>query len=216
MNGQDYEKMIYSIAHKYSFGNDFEDLCQQGRIGCMKAMENYDASKGSNNLSSYVYLYIKGEILKYIRENNVIKISKDLISLNNSITKAREVLAQKMMRTPTDEELSLFLEIPLEKINEASIASEYVKSLDYELNDDGKEMTLYDSISYNEKGYDDNILDLREEISKLSEEEKKLIKARYYDDKSQQETSEILGMSQVQVSRNETIILTKLRTKLAS
>ena len=139
-----------------------------------------------------------------------------MISLNNSIAKAREVLAQKMMRTPTDEELSLFLEIPLEKINEASIASEYVKSLDYELNDDGKEMTLYDSISYNEKGYDDNILDLREEISKLSEEEKELIKARYYDDKSQQETSKILGMSQVQVSRNETKILTKLRTKLAS
>ena len=108
------------------------------------------------------------------------------------------------------------MEIPLEKINEASIASEYVKSLDYELNDDGKEMTLYDSISYNEKGYDDNILDLREEISKLSEEEKELIKARYYDDKSQQETSKILGMSQVQVSRNETKILTKLRTKLAS
>ena len=69
MNGQDYEKMIYSIAHKYSFGNDFEDLCQQGRIGCMKAMENYDASKGSNNLSSYVYLYIKGEILSSLSFN---------------------------------------------------------------------------------------------------------------------------------------------------
>ena len=213
--GQDYTNMVYKIAHKYCFGGDFEDLCQVGQLGLLKAYENFNPEKGSD-FSSYAYMYIKGEILKYIRENKVIKINKDLITLNKSITNAREVLTQKMMRVPTNSELALFLEIPEEKITEAYMATEYVRSLDYELNDEGKELTLYDSISYEEKGYNDNILDLRKELEKLPDNERKLIIARYYEDKSQQETSDLLGMSQVQVSRNEAKILTKLRTKLVS
>lgn len=216
MNGQDYSNMIYKIAHKYSFGVDFEDLCQVGQIGLMKAYEKYDKSYGSD-FSSYAYIYIKGEILKYIKENRVVKISNDLFTLNKSIAHAMEVLTQKNMKMPTNSELALFLEIPEEKINEAMMATEYVKSLDYVLNDDDdKELTLYDSIKYEEKGYDERILDLKEELSLLDENEKKLIMARYYEDKSQQETSELLGISQVQVSRNESKILTKLRSKLAS
>ena len=213
--GQDYTNMIYKIAHKYSFGNDFEDLCQVGQIGLLKACENFKPELGSD-FSSYAYMYIKGEVLKYVRENRVIKINKDLIALNKSITNAREVLTQKMMRVPTNSELAMFLEIPEEKITEAFQATEYVRSLDYELNDEGKELTMYDSIRYEEKGYNDNILDLKEELERLPENERKLIIARYYEDKSQQETSELLGMSQVQVSRNEAKILTKLKTKLAS
>lgn len=215
MNGQEYIKMIYSIAHKYSFGNDFEDLCQVGQLGLLKAYENYNKDIGSN-FSSYAYLYIKGEMLKYIRENKVVKISKEMISLSKSILKAKELLSQKMMRNPTNQELAIFLEVDEEKINEAMLSCEYVKSLDYELNEDGRELTMYDSIKYDEKGYDDNVLDLRNEIEKLSDMEKQLIISRYYEDKSQQETSKILGISQVQVSRNETKILTKLRSKLAS
>lgn len=215
MNGQEYVKMIYSIAHKYSFGSDFEDLCQVGQLGLLKAYENYNKDIGSN-FSSYAYLYIKGEILKYIRENRVIKIGKDMISLSKSIMNAREVLSQKLMRTPTNSELAMFLEIEEDKINEAIMANEYVKSLDYELNDDGKELTMYDSIKYDEKGYNDNVLDLKEALDELPVQDKKLIIARYYEDKNQQETGEILGMSQVQVSRNEAKILTKLRNKLAS
>ncbi len=216
MTGQDYEKMIYSIAHKYSFGNDFEDLCQVGRMGLLKAVEKYDSSKGTKAFSSYVYLYIKGEMLKYIKENKVIKVSRDLLALNSSINNAKEVLTQKLMHAPSNEELSIFLEIPIEKIIEAEQATDYVRSLDYELNEEGKELTLYDSLSYDEEGYNGDILDLREEINRLTEPERKLIRARYYEDKSQQETSKLLGMSQVQVSRNETKILTKLRSKLAS
>jgi len=213
--GQDYTNMIYKIAHKYCFGNDFEDLCQVGQMGLIKAYEKFNPELGSD-FSSYAYIYIQGEILKYIRENRVIRINKDLIKLNKAISNAKEVLTQKMMRIPTTEELALFLEIPEEQITEASLATEYVRSLDYELNDDGKELTMYDSIRYEEKGYSDNILDLREEIERLPENERRLIIARYYEDKSQQETSKILGMSQVQVSRNETKILTKLKSKLAS
>ena len=120
------------------------------------------------------------------------------------------------MREPTISEISLFLEVPVEVLNDAILANDYVKSLDYTLNDEGKEMDLYDSVGYNEKEFDPMILDLRNEIEKLDPEDRKLINLRYYQDKSQQETSRELGINQVQVSRRENKILVKLNQKLAS
>lgn len=212
----DYEKLVYSIIYNYSYNKyDIEDLYQVGMMALEKAKWNY--KEGYNcDFSSYAYLYIKGEVLKYIRESRVIKINKDLLKLNSLINRTREILEQKNMRKVTNEEIATFLEVPLYKVEEAIKSSEYVKSLDYELNDDGKELNLYDSIQYTEKGYSDEILDLKDVISNLDEEEKKLIKLRYYEDKSQQETSKILGMNQVQVSRKENKILTKVRKKLTA
>lgn len=210
-----YEKLVYGIVSKYSYNkNDLEDLYQVGMIALQKALENYKEGYNSK-FSTYAHFYIKGEVLKYIRENRLIKINKDYMKLNNLINKTKEVLTQKNMKEPSLEEIASFLEISVEKVIEANMANEYVKSLDYELNDEGRELDLYDSVGYIETGYDDNIIDLRNELEKLDDSEKKLITLRYYEDKTQQETSRELGMSQVQVSRNETKILTKLRTKLA-
>ncbi|MGN1001052.1 MAG: sigma-70 family RNA polymerase sigma factor [Bacilli bacterium] len=210
-----YEKLVYSIVSKYSYNkNDLEDLYQVGMIALQKALENYKEGYNSK-FSTYAHFYIKGEILKYIRENRLIKINKDYMKLNNLINKTKEVLTQKNMKEPSLEEIASFLEISTEKVIEANMANEYVKSLDYELNDEGRELDLYDSVGYIETGYDDNIIDLKNELEKLDNNEKKLITLRYYEDKTQQETSRELGMSQVQVSRSETKILTKLRTKLA-
>lgn len=210
-----YEKLVYGIVSKYSYNkNDLEDLYQAGMIALQKALENYKEGYNSK-FSTYAHFYIKGEVLKYIRENRLIKINKDYMKLNNLINKTKEVLTQKNMKEPSLEEIASFLEISVEKVIEANMANEYVKSLDYELNDEGRELDLYDSVGYIETGYDDNIIDLRNELEKLDDSEKKLITLRYYEDKTQQETSRELGMSQVQVSRNETKILTKLRTKLA-
>jgi len=211
-----YEKMIYKIIRKYSYNpNDFEDLYQVGMIALQKATENYKTGYNTE-FSSYAFLYIKGEVLKHIRENRAIKVNKDCIKLNSLINKSKEVLAQKYMREPTLEEIALFLEVPLEKIIDASIANEYVWSLDYEVNDEGKELNLYDSVRYEEKGFDDRIIDLHTAMSELSEDERNLIKLRYYKDKSQQETSRELGMSQVQVSRSEKKILTKIKHKMVA
>ena len=210
-----YEKLVYSIVSKYSYNkNDLEDLYQVGMIALQKALENYKEGYNSK-FSTYAHFYIKGEVLKYIRENRLIKINKYYMKLNNLINKTKEVLTQKNMKEPSLEEIASFLEISVEKVIEANMANEYVKSLDYELNDEGRELDLYDSVGYIETGYDDNIIDLRNELEKLDDSEKKLITLRYYEDKTQQETSRELGMSQVQVSRSETKILTKLRTKLA-
>jgi len=211
-----YDKLVYAIARKYSYSeSDLEDLYQVGQIGLTKAKKNY--KKESNaKFSSYAHFYIRGEILKYIRENRIIKVNNELIKLNSSINKVKEYLSQKYMREPTIEELAQYLEVEPENIVLAINSTQSVKSLDYELNkeDDGKELNLYDYESYIEKGYNEDILTLKEEIEKLPEEEKRIIISRYFQDKSQNETSKELGITQVQVSRTETKILKKIKNNM--
>ena len=209
----EYDKLIYDVIKRYCYNkNDIEDLYHEGIIALKKAAKNYKTNSNSS-FSTYAYFYIKGEILKYIRENKVIKVSKDLIKLNSLINRTRDALEQKYKRAVSIEEIAMFLELPIEKVNDTIMANEYVKSLEYELNDEGNELNLYDSIGYIEKGYNEDYIDLRTEVNKLNDFEKRLIDLRYYQDKTQQETSKELGISQVQVSRKEDKILTKLRSR---
>ena len=211
----EYRKLIYSIARKYSYNeNDLEDLYQVGNIGLFHALENYKSDCGTK-FSTYAHFYIKGEILKYIRENKLIKVNNDLDKLSRSISKVRERLIQVNEKEPTLEEIAEFLEIPIESVYDAINSNMSIKSLDYELNDD-KDNNLYDYEAYIEKGYNEEILDLREELDRLPEEEKELIINRYFLDRSQKETSGELGISQVQVSRKESKILSKIRNNILS
>ena len=212
----DYEKLVYKIIRRYSYNqNDLEDLYQVGMIALDKACKNYD--KNSNcQFSTYAYLYIKGEVLKFIRENKVIKVSKDTIKLNSLINKTKDYLEQRYCRSVSLEEIASFLEIPLEKVNDTIISNEYVKSLEYTLNEEGKELNLYDTYGYYEKEIDEDIMDLRSELNNLDDFDKRLIDLRYYKGMTQQEVSQELGMSQVQVSRKENKILTKLNSKLSA
>lgn len=211
---KNYEKLIYSIIRKYSYNvNDYEDLFQEGVIALKKAQNNY--KEGFNtDFSSYAYLYIKGEILKYIRENRVMKVGKDSIKLNSLINQTKERLQQHYQRNVSLEEVALFLEIPIEKVIQTIEANNYVKSLDYVLNDDGKDVDMYDCVGYKEKDTSPMIMDLKEELRQLDDNDKKLINLRYYEGRTQQETSKIMGLSQVQVSRKENKILMKLNNKL--
>lgn len=207
------EKLVYAIIKKYERFYDKEDLYQVGMIGLMNAYRHFD-SNYQVKFSTYAYSYIVGEVTKYIREDKSIKVSKDIMKLNRTIERAKEVLSQKLMREPNDTELALFLDIEENKITEARNATEFVRSLDFCLNDEGKEMNLYDSIKQEEKNYNASIMDLKEQLKHLNEEEHQLILSRYFEEKTQQETSEILGISQVQVSRKESKILVKLKDKL--
>ena len=80
----DYEKLIYSVIHNYKNYYDLEDLKQVGYIALLKACKNYSADKNTK-FSTYAYLYIKGEVLKYVREDRAIKVNRDLIKLSSSI-----------------------------------------------------------------------------------------------------------------------------------
>ena len=207
------DKYIYSLARKYCKNpSDLEDLYQVGQIGLVLALKNYKENSNAK-FSTYAHFYIKGEILKYIRENKAIKINYDTDKLIRSIAKVKEHLMQINSCEPSLEEIAAYLEIPLSSIIDAVNMSQTVKSLDYELTDD--ENNLYDYESYLEKGYDLDILTLKEELEKLSPFERRLIEARYFEDKSQVETSIDLGISQVQVSRNENKILAKIKNNIA-
>lgn len=198
----DYEGLIYSIIGKYPNRFDKEDLYQVGMIGLMEAYKHYDSSFDTK-FSTFAYYYIVGEVNKYIRESSSVKVSKSLIDLKKKILKTKEMMMQRLGREPTNLELSLFLEVEESDIDMALLATEEVDSIDccYDV------FKTYDNTSA-------DVLDLKNEISKLPEEERNLILARYYEELTQSETSKVLGMSQVQVSRKEAKILQKLRTNL--
>ncbi len=214
--GLELEKLVYSVVNKYGYGrNDIEDLYQIGMQGLEEAKKKFNDCYNTK-FSTFAYFYIKGRVLRHINENRMIKVNKDLLKLKTLILKAKEMLDQRNMRETTLDEIASFLEVPINKIIEAIDATESIKSLDYELNDEGKELNLYDSIWYEEKGYNDEILDLKDAINDLDEDEKKLISLRYFQDKTQAQASKELGMTQVQVSRCESKILVKLNHKLSA
>jgi len=210
----DYSNLVYSIISKYSFFGEIDDLYQVGMMGLLKACDNYDSQYGTK-FSTYAHTYVVGEVLKYIRDNKLVKVNRDLVKLSGKIEKVREVLNQKLMREPTNQEIATFLDVGEDVVNDAIMSTNYIRSLDYEVNDEGKELNLYDSVHYEELGYNSDLIDLRNSLDSLSDEERKLIKYRYYDDETQSEVSKKMGMSQVQVSRTEAKILQKLKNRLS-
>lgn len=202
---------MHSITKKYRNYCDQDDLYQVGMIGLINASKKFDPNLGIK-FSTYAYKYVLGEVTKYIRENTGLKISRDIIRLKTSIEKTKDLLRQRLSREPTNLEVSLILEIDEEKINEIDAINTQIKSLDYCADEDSD--NLYNSIRVEEKQMNPSVLDLKEEVSKLQEEERKIIYSRYYYDMTQSEISKELGISQVQVSRKESKILEKLKTKL--
>lgn len=206
----EYENLVYSIINKYGNYFDREDLYQVGMIGLLDAFKHFNNDVGVK-FSSYAYYYILGEVTKFVRENRSVKVSKDLIKLNTSIEKCKDIMRQKLGREPTNTEISLYLEVDEEKIDDAKVALQEVQSLDFQYEDD---VSLYNSVMSFDSETNASVLDLRDEIDKLNDEEKALINARYYQEMTQSEASKRLGISQVQVSRKEGKILEKLRCRL--
>jgi RNA polymerase sporulation-specific sigma factor len=206
----DNEKLLYGVISKYYRYAPKEDLYQVGVMGIINAYKNYDF-KRKTKFSTYAHFYIVGEVKKYIRENMGLKVSRDIANLGAKIERVKELLAQKYNRTPNIEELSSYLEIDQKVVIEALQMKEYIRSLDEVINEDGKEMTLSDII-WVEEGYDKlDFINLKDGIRTLNNSEKAVIRNRYFEDRTQQETARILGLSQVQVSREEQRALDKLR-----
>ena len=144
----------------------------------------------------------------------LIKVNKNIKILYVKILKAKEILTQKLMKEPTINELSIFLEMDEKLIDEVIQANQIVDSLDKIINEDDKNFELYNKFGYTDREVDN--YSLISELEKLSPEEKKIIMARYYDDMSQKEVGMRLGMYQVEVSRKEKKILQKLRNNIAA
>ena len=203
----DNESLIYSIINKYSDYYDIDDLYQVGVIGMIKAYKNYNKDYNTK-FTSYAYTYIFGEIVKYINESKSFKISKENRYLYKKINEAKTILTQRLMKEPSNYELSLFLEIDEKLIEDVVNINQTIDSLDREIMEDGKKVFLYDIVG-EEKDNIENIF-LYEQLDKLSKEELILLKQRYFLDKTQSEVAKELGINQVKVSRTEQKILKKL------
>lgn len=213
----EYEKLVYSVIKKFRYVGEEEDLKQVGMMGLAKALKNYKSDQGTK-FSSYAYTYILGEVLSYVRANKALKVNRETRTLYKKIIEVKEVMLQKLMREPTTFEIACFLEVNEKVVVDAILANQFVKSLDYALNeeDDNKNVELYDVVSYEEVGYNENILDLKMELEKLPDEEKKLIIDRYFNDLTQSEVSKKQNTSQAQISRSEAKILKKLNERLVA
>lgn len=207
------EGLIYKIINKYKNHFEIDDLYQVAVMGLLKASKNYNSEYGTK-FTSYAYPFILGEVIKYINEYRNIKLSKNNSKLYVKILKAIEVLSQKMMKTPNTYELSLFLEIDETTIEDIIASHQTIESLDKVISEDNDNLELYNKFGYTDY-YIENYI-LISELEKLTEEEKSIIKSRYYDNLSQSETGEILGMYQMEVSRKEKRILSKLKDKITA
>lgn len=197
--------LVHKIASKF-YGADREDLYQVGVIGILKAYHNYK-QHGTTKFSTYAYDYIFGEMYNLVN-NNSYKVSKDLIRLYKKLEVTRYTLAQSMGKIPSNIELSKYLNIELSLVDSATNIGNVVS-----LDDDNENSRSYSEIiSSNENISQDERLILEESINQLDNQEKEIIKLRYFRDLSQQEVAKVLSLSQAKVSRYEKRSLEKMRS----
>ena len=207
-----YERLIYKIASKFSPKYPIEDLFQVGVIGLINAKKNYKSNQGTK-FTTYAYQYVLGEMLDFIKKDRTIKVSKDSLKIYKLYEQAKEMLAQRKKQIPTFSEICEFLELDEETVYDAIKMSEYVLSTDSSLRED-ENTTFIETRGEDRRETIDSLLDLKIELMNLPEFERKLVDLRYFKDYTQSETATILGISQVQVSRNEKHILAKIKKNI--
>ena len=203
--------LIWSIARRY-FGRGVEpdDLFQLGCVGFLKAVEGFDTAYGTQ-FSTYAVPKIAGEIRRFLRDDGAIKVSRSIKERAAAIKKARERLTGELGREPTVSELSQALDLSAEEIASAETATSAAESIQRQTGEEG--FSLEDVLCTD--GIEEKLLErmtLQEALKHLGEKERMVIQLRYYHSLTQQRVSEIIGVSQVQVSRIEKKALQQLRT----
>lgn len=214
---EDNMRLVYSIAKRYlGRGYEMDDLSQIGSIGLIKAIDKFDTSFNVQ-FSTYAVPVIAGEIKRFLRDDGLIKISRSLKENLIKIKKASEKIGHSREREATIEELSSATGLSKEEVImslEADIEVESINKLVYSSADTN--MTVGDRIpdKKDEMEKKVNSIFLRQVLEELDDKSRKLIQLRYFQDKTQMEVAEILGISQVQVSRLEKKTLLKLRENI--
>lgn len=210
----DNNPLIHSLTHKFNYYPNKDDLYQVGVIGLINAYKKFDDTYGVK-FTTYAYPYIWGEMRKFAREDKRIKISRTYLTLNLKINKAIILLSQKLMRSPSYAEIADYLDVPEYLIAQSLNLTNLVQSLDEPIiTGESKELSLYDTIPNIETMDLDSLIALKEELKQLDPVEQSIINMRYYEGLTQQEVAQNIGANQVQVSRREQKILSKLRKNL--
>lgn len=209
--------LVTSISKKFiNRGYDYEDIYQIGCMGLVKAINNFDDNYNVK-FSTYAVPMIIGEIKRFLRDDGIIKVSRNVKSLAKKLHFDKEALTKKLNRDPSIEELAEFSGIDKEEILfalESSASMQYLYEVIHQ--DDGAPVLLIDKLSEN-AAEDKNLTEkiaLKEALNKLDTKSRQIIVLRYFKDKTQIQVAKMLGISQVQVSRIEKKVLSEMRKQL--
>ena len=214
---KDNNGLTWSIVKRFSGrGYEMEDLYQIGCMGFIKAIKRFDTSFDVK-ISTYAVPYILGEIKRFIRDDGLIKVSRSIKELGMKIRELEKEYMQKEGKEININILAEKLNVTKEEIAVAIDSTRTIESINAESSDD-------DTVSKMEKistGTDEatmivNKISIKELIDNLNTREKEIILLRYYKEKTQTEVAQILGITQVQVSRIEKRILTSMRSELSA
>lgn len=206
--------LIWNVVRRFmGRGYETEDLYQIGAIGLIRAIDKFDFNYDVK-FSTYAVPLISGEIKRFLRDDGMIKVSRTLKENQWRIKRTMEMIQNEKGREATVEEISKELEMEPEEIMLCMEAVIEVESMDQSIYvKDGKEISLKDRLA-NEKNEQEELVDhlfLEQLLESLEERDRTLIMLRYYENKTQNQVAEILGISQVQVSRLEKKILRRMK-----
>ena len=204
--------LVHSCAARFkNRGIEYEDLFSAGCIGLIKAYDRFDKSLGYK-FSTYAVPLILGEIKGLFRSGGAVKVSRRLKELSLKIIREQQRFTAENGESPTVTQLSAILGESEELITQAISSSVPVLSLSaYDDDENGRELDL--PVESHDAALTE-ILSLRQAISELPEDDRRLIKLRYFKNKTQSQTAQELHMTQVQVSRREKKIMAAIREKL--
>lgn len=212
---EDNSGLVWNIVKRFSGrGYEAEDLYQVGSIGLIKAIQRFDTSL-EVQLSTYAVPYIMGEIKRYIRDDGMIKVSRQTKELAIKIKQLQREYLNKRGEEITIQELARQLEVSKEEVAMAIESTSYVDSI-YANDSSENERALIDKISDDKDEYN-TLLDkmmLTQVIEGLNDRDKQVIMLRFYKEKTQSQVGKILGITQVQVSRIEKKVLQSMKMKL--
>ena len=199
-------RLVLSVVQRFYGKKDkSDDMFQVGCVGLMKAIDNFDTTLNVK-FSTYAVPMIIGEIKRYLRDNNSIRVSRSLRDIAYKALQARESLTRKNGKEPSVEEIAENILIPAKSVAFALDAISDTVSLNEPVYEDGGDaVKVLDQIA-DPKGDDDNlneILSLKSALNKLGKREKEILLLRYFIGKTQIEVSDAIGISQAQVSRLE-------------
>ncbi|MEW8955191.1 RNA polymerase sporulation sigma factor SigG [Clostridium sp.] len=207
-------RLVLSVIQRFNNrGENVDDLFQVGCIGLMKAIDNFDLSQNVK-FSTYAVPMIIGEIRRYLRDNNSIRVSRSLRDIAYRALLVRDRLVNENNKEPTISQIAKELEVPREEVVFALDAIQDPVSLFEPIyNDGGDAIYVMDQISDN-KNLDESWLEnisIKEAMKKLNDREKLILNLRFFDGRTQMEVADEIGISQAQVSRLEKTALRHMR-----
>lgn len=194
-------------------GENPDDLFQVGVIGLIKAIDNFDVTLDVQ-MSTYCVPMIIGEIRRYLRDNNIVRVSRSIRDLAYKILQSKEKLTKELGKEPTVDEISKDLNISREEVVLSLDAIQDPISLQEPVYNDGADSLYVMDQVKDKKNTDENWtenLTISEAIKKLSDKEKNIIDKRFFKGRTQMEVAEEIGISQAQVSRIEKNALAHIR-----